>query len=391
MNPSAAGWIKKLLKLVTHQESFIHLSKNDFYEALKSCGFIYGNNVDVVHQVIEKNDLTSEELSKVNLLIAFYYCFKTNPSDSGFINSIIEFYAAIIQPKTSFLDGFLGEKKSATSLEGIIDKRVYINDNLFTKNFNYFITNALLFVDVLAYQKFLDTREVSNEDIQFMEAALETIVINVLDSKQVKSNYDESLIKLFEASRRYQGKEHHLEYKEALEVLQNSLEKHYAFDLGCMASWTDQMIDPEEYLFLNQLGDDLQLTQSVINQSIKDINTFYITNQDQIALLGSKNLVQNFYDNSSKMVSKLIKRNSKRLLKELSESKELLVLLTKSTTRDLTEEEQKKMQTQLLDIIKSIPSLAIFMLPGGAILLPLFVKFIPKLLPTAFDDNRIEE
>ena len=37
------------------------------------------------------------------------------------------------------------------------------------------------------------------------------------------------------------------------------------------------------------------------------------------------------------------------------------------------------------------PSLAIFILPGGALLLPLVVKFIPKLLPSAFDDNRIED
>jgi hypothetical protein len=44
-----------------------------------------------------------------------------------------------------------------------------------------------------------------------------------------------------------------------------------------------------------------------------------------------------------------------------------------------------------MDIIKSIPSLDIFMLPGGAILLPIFIKFIPKLLPSAFDENRIEE
>ena len=91
------------------------------------------------------------------------------------------------------------------------------------------------------------------------------------------------------------------------------------------------------------------------------------------------------------MVTKLIKRNSKRLLNELRESKELMVLLTQSTKRALTEDEQKKVQDQLLDIMKSIPSLAIFMLPGGAILLPLFVKFIPKLLPSAFDENRIEE
>ena len=77
--------------------------------------------------------------------------------------------------------------------------------------------------------------------------------------------------------------------------------------------------------------------------------------------------------------------------KELIESKELMVLLTKSTSRALTDEEQKKVQDQLLDIIKSIPSLAIFLLPGGAILLPMFVKFIPKLLPSAFDDNRVED
>ena len=102
-------------------------------------------------------------------------------------------------------------------------------------------------------------------------------------------------------------------------------------------------------------------------------------------------MIQSFYENSSNMVTKLIKRNSKRLLNELRESKELMVLLTQSTKRALTEDEQKKVQDQLLDIMKSIPSLAIFMLPGGAILLPLFVKFIPKLLPSAFDENRIEE
>lgn len=391
MNPSAAGWIKKLIALISKKETNLNLPVNEFYSELKYCGFIYGNNVDVVSHAIEKSDLTSEELSKINLLLSFLYFYKASAKEVPFIESVINFYRAINASNTSFFDGLLRDKKSASNLEKIINKRVYINDSLFTKNFNYFITNALLFVDVLTYQKFLTNPSISSDEIQHMEGILETIVINVLDSKQEKSEYDDSLIKLFESSRRYHQTHHVIEYHEAIQRLQNPLDKRYAFDLGCMASWTDRMIDPEEYLFLNQLGADLGLDERIIDQSIKDINTFYITNQDQIALLGSKNLVKNFYDNSSKMVKKLIKRNSKRLLKELSESKELMVLLTKSTTRDLTDEEQKKMQTQLLDLIKSVPSLAIFMLPGGAILLPLFVKLIPKLLPTAFDDNRIEE
>jgi hypothetical protein len=37
-----------------------------------------------------------------------------------------------------------------------------------------------------------------------------------------------------------------------------------------------------------------------------------------------------------------------------------------------------------------MPSLAIFMLPGGAILLPLVLKIIPDLVPSAFRDNEIE-
>ena len=98
-----------------------------------------------------------------------------------------------------------------------------------------------------------------------------------------------------------------------------------------------------------------------------------------------------FYEGMSKSVSKLILRNSKRLKKELLESKELVTLLSKSTVKDLSAEEKKKVQNHLLDIFKTIPSLAIFMLPGGAVLLPIFIKLIPKLLPSAFDDNRIEK
>ena len=98
-----------------------------------------------------------------------------------------------------------------------------------------------------------------------------------------------------------------------------------------------------------------------------------------------------FYDTMAKSVRRLILRNRKRLLKEISESKELMNLISKSTVQELSPEERKRMQNQLLDIFKSIPSLAIFMLPGGAVLLPLFVKLIPQLLPSAFDDNRIEK
>ena len=84
-------------------------------------------------------------------------------------------------------------------------------------------------------------------------------------------------------------------------------------------------------------------------------------------------------------------RNKNRLLKEILESRELVVLLRKSTHKDLSEEEKHKVKEQLLDICKTIPSLAIFILPGGSVLLPILIKFIPQLLPSSFNENRIEK
>lgn len=390
MNPSGNGWIKKLLKEVAKNNSFLNLENDTFYRSLRDCGFIYGSNFDIVCNVVKHKDLTEEELCKTNLLLALLYTHSNANSDIPFAESAVNFYTEINELKTSYFLGFLGEKKSNEQLEKIIQKRVQIDDNFITKNFNYFIINALLYIDILAYQEYLKNNSISVDYIKNLEASIETISLNVLDSKESKNKYDNSLIKLFEASLRFHSHET-ISYPKAISNINNDLEKYYILDLACMATWSDKTIDKNEKLFLIQLSTDLHIDTSNINESIKSVNDFYTAHKDQIALLNSNNMVQSFYKNSSKMVKKLITRNSKRLYNELKDSKELMVLLTQSTTRDLTSEEQKKVQEQLLDIFKSIPSLAIFMLPGGALLLPLVVKFIPKLLPSAFDENRIDE
>jgi hypothetical protein len=390
MNPSASGWIKKLLKEVSKNNLFIKYEEEQFYYALRNCGFIYGSNLIVVDNIIDNKDLTEEESCKVNLCIAFLYIHSNSNTESPFVDSIINFYNSINDTKASFFKDLLSDKKSNGQLEKIIHRRIQIDANIITKNFNYFIINALLFVDVLAYKKYLKNQAISINYLKKMEASIASISLDVLNSKATKNQYDESLIKLFESSLRYYNGAN-VEYMSALNYIKTPFEKYYILDLACMATWSDQIIDVDEQNFLEKLGKDLKLKTSRIKESIRTVNQFYTTNKDNIALLSSKNIAQSFYNNSSRMVKKLISRNSKRLYQELKDSKELMVLLTQSTSRDLNKEEQKKVQEQLLDIFKSIPSLAIFLLPGGALLLPLVVKFIPKLLPSAFDENRIEE
>jgi hypothetical protein len=391
MNPSASGWIKKLLKEFNTTPIWNQTDYDMFYDSLRESGFIYGSNVKVVKDYLNYPGLTEEEICKVNFLLSLNYIYKKNNTlKDDFIESIINFYVEINAHSTSIFAELLGEKKTASLLEKIIHKRIQIDDNLIDRSFNYFITNALLFTDILAYKAFLQTQVISEKHIQHLESAIETIVSEVLNSKKKKTEYDNSLIKLVEQSIRYKSHKT-LTFQEALEFINTDLEKYYIMDIACMATWGDLKIDKNEKTLLLKLGENLNLEDQRIYNSISFIESFYSINKDKIALLSSQNIVKTFYSNSSKMVTKLLSRNSKRLQKELLESKELMVLLTKSTVRDLNDEEQKKVQTQLLDIFKSIPSLAIFLLPGGALLLPLVVKFIPKLLPSSFDDNRIED
>lgn len=389
MNPSASGWIKKLLKQVSDTK-YAETDSHEFYNRLKQSGFIYGSNIKVVLDIVKPFDFTEEERCKINLLLTFYFIYLKAETEEDFTTSLIRYYKTIDDLKRSFFEELFGNKKPDSLLEQIIHKRIHIDDNIISKSFNYFLINALLFVDVLGYHRFLKHEENIKIYVNTIESALETIVFSVIDNKSIKTEYDENLIKLFEGSIRHKNSELP-SYNDAVAFIKEPLEKLYVIDLVCMASWTDKVIDIEEREFLVRLKNDLNLDSDIIAQSVNDINLFYDAHKDEVAFLSSKNLAQSFYDNSSKVVSKLITRNSKRLIKELSESKEAMALLAQSTQRNLTDEEQKKIQSQLMDIFKSIPSLAIFMLPGGMLLLPLFVKFIPKLLPSAFDENRIDD
>lgn len=86
-------------------------------------------------------------------------------------------------------------------------------------------------------------------------------------------------------------------------------------------------------------------------------------------------------------IKALLHRNKLRLYQELSQSKEAMHLIRKATYSHLTPEEKEKIRIQLLDICKAIPALAVFLLPGGALLLPLLIKLIPDILPSAFQDD----
>jgi hypothetical protein len=89
--------------------------------------------------------------------------------------------------------------------------------------------------------------------------------------------------------------------------------------------------------------------------------------------------------------AKILGRSKDKLALELSQSKELVSLIAKSAKSDLTKDEREKVKKQFKDLARTIPSLGLFLLPGGSLLLPIILKIIPDLVPSAFRVNEVEE
>jgi len=86
-------------------------------------------------------------------------------------------------------------------------------------------------------------------------------------------------------------------------------------------------------------------------------------------------------------VSTAVTQNFGAIVTEIRQTGELGALLAKAAagTR-LSADEKRKVRTQLLDLAKAVPALAIFAAPGGLLLLPLLAKLLPfNVLPSAWD------
>ncbi|MEW5849222.1 MAG: hypothetical protein AB2A00_10420 [Myxococcota bacterium] len=85
---------------------------------------------------------------------------------------------------------------------------------------------------------------------------------------------------------------------------------------------------------------------------------------------------------------KVLQKNLDALVQEIRETGELAQLLARAASGNaLTPAEWQKVRDQLLDVCLAVPSLAVFALPGGALLLPLLLKVLPfDLRPSSFRD-----
>jgi hypothetical protein len=391
INPSINGWIEKFIQ--QHAADVVTYDTDEsFFRASQKSGLIYGYVVNYhLKTDIDDAKWDAEEKMKVGFLatlIALFQSQKLN-SKNAFLNELLSFYDQISRGKFSFLNMVLPQSNSYQKLESIINERLQTNDNIVTKNFTHIVTNSMLYIDVLAFEYYLKNKSISLDFFKNLERKCLALIMFSLNVKKHKSEYDLMLLKMFENSLRY-SKVSKINDNEIIDIVfegnRSELESLYLYEIAHMTLLSDVVVYENEQVFLSEFA--LKLGLNKINQNTGyELVEFINKNKNNLPFYNLNHPVKQFYTNTQDNIAKLVSRNKTRLLKELSESKELVKLLGKSTQNELSFEEKKKVKKQLLDVCKSIPSLTIFLLPGGGLLLPILIKFIPQLLPSAFNEN----
>ncbi|MCP1997215.1 LETM1-related biofilm-associated protein [Flavobacterium sp. HSC-61S13] len=393
MNPSTTGWIKKYFEKNHDYHIFKDSNLEKVYRKAREIGFAYGYiDANIFGNSALNLALTQEELSKICMLQmlekAYYYRRKIY-NHHKFVSELLDFYQLLTPRKKTYVERVLGSKNAFDQLERVFKYRWSVNLFSPVKNHGFILNNILLLADLLAFDRYLVTRENPKEFSNHFIELLINIVLEIKNQKVDKNENDILLIKYLQKTLTPTKSNNtaNPESTKAKITHFREMEKKFLSDFIVINSWDNDSKRVKELNldFLNSYNLTLESTYFIKSQ--KHFYAFLEKHQFDYYFFKSSNLFNNLVKTTSSNVELLLIRNKKRLIKEIYKNGHLMNLLLDSTKRELNSQEKKMVKKQLLEICKTIPSLTIFLLPGGSLVLPIILKFIPQLLPSSFNEN----
>ncbi len=415
--PGSKGWIRKFFAL--HEEGDILLSIKDRAklsspeQTIRNIGALtgltYGHCIRTLYpksfEIVRWTDLEVQKVALFECLLEVYRLENPFSLDiDAFIHKVSDFYGSDAIRSSSFLGLSLNKQTQDVFLqvENILNQRLVFNEQRFDfKWWKYAMSNTLVYLDVLLFHEYLKGNNGAIELLQdFERGALYSLVYASQKDNQI-SNTVKTIINLYLASSRL-GEEEKNEILDLLhddEVNVNFADfgnysfniKAFYIDLMTLLFFSTNHEDEVKNCILMDVAKQLQLPADIVESAESFMQFYLIDSEMKSDIFSNKNSYEKVFNSFSNRWSKILLRNKDKIVKELVESKELISLVSKSTTQELTSEEKIKVKQQFRDIVKTVPALGIFMLPGGAILLPLILKIIPDLIPSAFRDNEIKK
>ena len=156
-----------------------------------------------------------------------------------------------------------------------------------------------------------------------------------------------------------------------------------------LAACVDGRVSPEERGFLSSLAGTLGISDRQQHRIERRVWDFVRRRKEDFNPLAHAAGFAAAGPPLPVRLSRVLFENMDALWSEIRETGDLAVLLARRAAgQKLETDEQRRMREQLLDVVRAVPSLAVFALPGGFVLLPLLLKLLPfDLRPSSFRDD----
>lgn len=416
LSPGAKGWINKYFDLVDKGEISLELDRPDetrklqfMHLTLGYSGIVFGYPMQMIYaKEIDDSKWTTAEKLKLLLFESHLFVYQQihidEPFDKqAFLNSITTFYEHHNTVSVMRLFSLFKKESKEEILESVLAKRIDIKLNLLdNKWWVNSLSNAFAYLDVILFDDFehkLLDQAMDNYTV-YAENALTAVILSAYSDGIVEAK-ESDLFHLFLASAHLEDEERDLVLQRFRKgatfddfssfVSSHWLFKHFLLDISVLTILATHDTQEEELEFLDELSEHLKIDELSKEESIRLTENFILRGKDEVAYLSDNSKYDRVYKNFTKRWAKVISRNSDKFKKELRESKELVALIKKSRSSELTKEEKDAVKTQFKDLARSIPALTVFMLPGGTILMPLLLRLIPDMIPSAFRENEIDD
>ena len=411
MNPGEKGWLKEyldfrkdLLKDLNGNMRSAH-PEHSLYKVIQPTGLMYGQPLgDIGLQEAENWDekdrmkiLLAESLICSSLLFhdkqiknedeLSKVIFKTLEQIGNFYNNIFPELAT--PTKTLF-----GRKRTPLELaEKILDKRIeYPGD--FDKNFwTQFFHNSLFFLDIYIFGQWIHTNSdrIVSDFFKFEREELRFSVVKVIacaaHANAIIEYEERRLLEFFLQSTELSPermKDAKKIFDEGIAVEDINLPtnnswilKKYYMEIAILTIWADKRVEDSEMNFLKKLSLQLGFSDDDLENSLMAIEGFVLEHWQQLTFLQNKQDYQQVSDRFVSRMSRVAASHKNRLLKEAMASKELMALVAKAKSNELTDEEKTHMQELLIATLQTIPTFVIISLPQRFLTLPMLLKILP--------------
>ena len=384
MNPSSKGWLKEYYSYFEKLEAPEIIQKDNtkyIYNLLSESSIIFSiplEKSNALHPNLEQWNFKE----KIKITFA-YLLFKISESyilKNKFLVHVDEVYERFAQSQNS-------ELSTEEYIDSIINGK---KNSIFLNAYN---SNPWLFFHLIEFYLFLEKENITNSlDLRFnivkgmILAAKSNESVSKKEDRLLKRYIENGGFDTIKKEKLYSYTKIGTSFLEPNFENENLLIKQSAYDLALLALMTDSKIDQSELAFINQFADQLGIDLQDQYLSFSLIQDIHLNHYKSLPYLNKIYTVKSIRNIVSHNFTYVIKKNSGMIVNEIRESKELISLLRKSTNSKLSTEEKAKVKEQILDLIKTIPSLSIFMIPGGTIILPILMKILPDdlLYPSSF-------